>query len=192
MSATAKLTQVRSTAISQNTILSQSFWIAAFAGATALGARLEIPHDPVPYTLQTLVVLLSGAFLGARNGAFSQLLYLAAGIAGAPVFAGGAFGVARLLGPTGGYLLAFPAAAALTGFLIQKHSSLIWSFLAMAAGLVVIFTSGALQLSAMYFHNLRSSISAGFLIFSWWDLLKLSAAAMIYHEFSKRWPKLPL
>ncbi len=91
--------------------------------------------------------------------------------------------MARLLGPTGGYLLAFPAAAALTGFLIQKHSSLFWSFLAMAAGLVVIFISGTLQLSAMYFHNLRAAISAGFLIFSWWDLLKLSAAAMIYHEF---------
>ncbi len=192
MSATAKLTQARTSASPVNGVLAQSFWIALFAAATALSARLEIPHEPVPYTLQTLVVILSGAFLGARNGAFSQLLYLAAGIAGAPVFAGGAFGVARLFGPTGGYLLAFPAAAAVTGFLLQKYSSLAWSFIAMAAGLLVVFTAGTLQLAALYFHNLRSAISAGFLIFSWWDLLKLSAGAMIYHELAKRWPRLPV
>lgn len=191
MSATAKLTQPRMSVVSQNGVLAQTFWIALFAAATALSARLEIPHEPVPYTLQTLVVLLSGAFLGARNGALSQLLYLAAGIAGAPVFAGGAFGVARLLGPTGGYLLAFPAAAALTGFLIRRHASLVWSLISMFAGLLVIFTSGTAQLYAVYFHDIRAAISSGFLIFSWWDVLKLAAGAMSYHEVAKRWPKVP-
>ena len=191
MSATAKLTQPRMSVVSQNGVLAQTLWIALFAAATALSARLEIPHEPVPYTLQTLVVLLSGAFLGARNGALSQLLYLAAGIAGAPVFAGGAFGVARLLGPTGGYLLAFPAAAALTGFLIRRHASLVWSLISMFAGLLVIFTSGTAQLYAVYFHDLRAAISSGFLIFSWWDVLKLAAGAMSYHEVAKRWPKVP-
>lgn len=88
-------------------VLAQALWIAGFAAATALSARLEIPHDPVPFTLQTMVVLLAGAFLGARNGAVSQLLYLGAGIFGAPVFAGGAFGAARLVGPTGGISLHF-------------------------------------------------------------------------------------
>ncbi len=191
MSATAKLTQPRMSVVSENGVLAQTFWIALFAAATALSARLEIPHEPVPYTLQTLVVLLSGAFLGARNGALSQLLYLAAGIAGAPVFAGGAFGVARLLGPTGGYLLAFPAAAALTGFLIRRHASLVWSLISMFAGLLVIFTSGTAQLYAVYFHDIRAAISSGFLIFSWWDVLKLAAGAMSYHEVAKRWPKVP-
>jgi biotin transport system substrate-specific component len=191
MSATANLTQSRTSAILQNSVLAQTFWITLFAAATALSARFEIPHQPVPYTLQTLVVLLSGAFLGARNGAISQALYLAMGIAGMPVFAGGAFGIARLLGPTGGYLLAFPAAAAVTGFFTQKDSSLLRSLLAMVAGLLVIFTSGTVQLYAVYFHNLRSSISAGFLIFSWWDVLKLGAGAMIYHEMAKRWRRLP-
>jgi biotin transport system substrate-specific component len=191
MSATAKATQVRTPAIPENGVLTQAFWITAFAAATALSARFEIPHEPVPYTLQTLVVLLSGAFLGARNGAFSQMLYLAAGIAGAPVFAGGAFGVARLLGPTGGYLLAFPGAAAVTGFLILKRSSLFWSLLSMIAGLLVIFLSGTLQLYAVYFHNVGAAVSSGFLIFSWWDVLKLGAGAMIYREVAKRWPRLP-
>jgi biotin transport system substrate-specific component len=191
MSATAKLTQPRISVVSQNGVLAQTFWIALFAAATALSARLEIPHEPVPYTLQTLVVLLSGAFLGARNGALSQVLYLAAGIAGAPVFAGGAFGVARLLGPTGGYLLAFPAAAALTGFLIRRHASLVWSLISMFAGLLVIFMAGTAQLYAVYFHDIRAAISSGFLIFSWWDVLKLAAGAMSYHEVAKRWPKVP-
>lgn len=191
MGATAKLTQARTSAIAENGVLAQTFWIALFAAATALSARLEIPHEPVPYTLQTFVVLLSGAFLGVRNGAISQALYLAAGVAGAPVFAGGAFGAMRLFGPTGGYLLAFPAAAAVTGYLVQKNSSLAWSLIAMAAGLLVIFTSGTAQLYAIYFHNLGQAFSAGFLIFSWWDLLKLGAGAMMYHEVAKRWPRLP-
>jgi biotin transport system substrate-specific component len=191
MSATAKLTDGRASAITQNSVLAQTFWIALFAAATAVSARFEIPHQPVPYTLQTLLVLLSGAFLGARNGAISQILYLAMGIAGAPVFAGGAFGIGRLLGPTGGYLLAFPAAAAVTGFLTQKDSSLLRSLLAMTAGLLVIFTSGTAQLYAVYFHDIRTAVSSGFLIFSWWDVLKLGAGAMTYHEIGKRWRRLP-
>jgi biotin transport system substrate-specific component len=172
-------------------ILAQTLWIVAFAVATAAGARLEIPHEPVPYTLQTFVVLLSGAFLGSRNGAVSQLLYLAAGVLGAPVFAGGAFGFARLLGPSGGYLLAFPAAAALVGYLIRDRRSILVTALAMAAGLVVIFVSGTAQLYAYYIHDGSIALTAGFLFFSWWDLLKLSAATAIYHELAKRWPRLP-
>ena len=191
MSVTVKVAQVPGSAVSASGILAQAFWITAFAATTALGARLEIPHEPVPYTLQTLLVLLSGAFLGARNGAFSQILYLAAGLAGAPVFAGGAFGLARLLGPSGGYLLAFPIAALVTGLLIRKYSSLLWSFLAMVVGLLVIFTAGTVQLYAVYFHNMGAAISSGFLIFSWWDLLKLCAGATIYHELAKRWRTLP-
>jgi biotin transport system substrate-specific component len=172
-------------------ILAQALWIVAFAAATAAGARLEIPHEPVPYTLQTFVVLLSGALLGARNGALSQLLYLAAGVLGAPVFAGGAFGFARLLGPTGGYLLAFPAGAALVGYLLRERRPLVLTLLAMAAGLVVIFASGTAQLYAYYLHDSSLAVTAGFLFFSWWDLLKLAGAAAIYHELSKRWPRLP-
>jgi biotin transport system substrate-specific component len=172
-------------------VLAQSLWIAAFAVATAAGARLEIPHEPVPYTLQTFVVLLSGAFLGSRNGALSQLFYLAAGVLGAPVFAGGAFGFVRLLGPSGGYLLAFPAAAALVGYLLRERRTLPMTLLAMAAGLLVIFASGTAQLYAYYIHDGSLALSTGFLFFSWWDLLKLSAAAAIYHELARRWPRLP-
>jgi biotin transport system substrate-specific component len=164
-------------------------WIAGFAAATALAARVEIPNNPVPYTLQTICVLLAGAFLGARNGAMSQLVYLAAGALGAPVFALGGFGVATLLGPTGGYLFAFPIAAAMVGYLVARHKSFPAITLAMAAALFVIFTSGTLFLNALYIHNIRAAFSSGFLIFSWWDVIKLFAASTIYYELAKRWPK---
>jgi biotin transport system substrate-specific component len=173
-------------ALPGSTILAQIFWIAVFALGTAAGARLEIPHQPVPYTLQTLVVLLSGAFLGSRNGALSQILYLGAGILGAPVFAGGAFGLTPFFGPTGGYLLAFPLAAAVVGALAPRGRSLVWAFASMTGGLLVIFTSGTLYLYAKVMHDISAAFTSGFLIFSWWDLLKLGAAAMTYHEASKR------
>ncbi|HSJ07063.1 MAG TPA: biotin transporter BioY [Longimicrobiales bacterium] len=91
--------------------------VAVFAVLTAAGARLSVwlPGMPVPVSMQTLVVLLSGLLLGPRLGAASQTAYLAAGAAGLPAFAGG-MGIAYLFGPTGGYLLAFPVAAAVAGF----------------------------------------------------------------------------
>ena len=179
-------------AVPEGGILAQVLWIAAFAAATAAGARVEIPYQPVPFTLQTPIVLLAGAFLGARNGALSQLLYLAAGMIGLPVFAGGAFGLAKLIGPTGGYLLAFPASAAIAGYLVQRGQSLVWRSLSMAAALCLIFLSGTAQLYSVYFHDVRQAIASGVLIFSWWDLLKLSVAVLIYHEVARRWPRLPI
>lgn len=169
----------------------QLLWIGSFAVATAVSARIEIPHEPVPYTLQTLVVLLAGAFLGARNAALSQLLYLAMGAAGLPVFAAGSVGVLTLIGPTAGYLLAFPLSAFIIGYLLDKRTTLAWSFGAMAVGLVLIFCSGTLFLHAFYVKEFSAALAAGFLPFSWWDLIKLSAAATSYHEIAKRWPRIP-
>src|SRR5512135_696439 len=93
---------------------------ATVATIAAAQVSIPLPFTPVPFTLQPMIVLLGGAALGARLGAASQLAYLAAGLAGLPVFAASPVlppGIARLLGPTGGYLLAYPFAAALTGFL---------------------------------------------------------------------------
>lgn len=191
MTSTAKATMLHQSVAVRNSLLAQLLWIAAFAAATAVAARFEIPYQPVPFTLQTLVVLLAGAFLGARNGAASQLLYLMAGVAGLPVFAGGAIGLTVLLGPTGGYLLAFPVAAALIGLLLDEKRSLLRTVLAMAAGLFVIFAVGTLYLYATLLHSWSAAVTAGFLVFSWWDLLKLGAAAMVYHEVAKRTPRLP-
>jgi biotin transport system substrate-specific component len=115
--------------------------VALFALLTALGAHLAVPLPvgPVPLSMQTAFVLLSGLLLGARLGAAAQALYLAAGLAGMPVFAHGFGGPAVLLGPTGGYLIAFPAAAALAGWVADRSrtSSHVRSLALLAAGAVL-------------------------------------------------------
>ena len=172
-------------------IVAQTGWIVTFTGLTALGAQIEIPNHPIPFTLQTLFVLLSGAFLGARNGFLAQVLYIGIGAIGVPVFSGGSFGFARIIGLTGGYILSFPIAAAIVGYMISRHRSYLWTIFSMFLALVVIFTSGSLYLNFVSIHNLRQAFASGFLIFSWWDIIKLTAAATIYYEFSKRYKRLP-
>ena len=171
--------------------LAQAGWISLFAAFTAIGAQIEIPHAPIPFTMQTFFVLLSGAFLGARNGFMAQVLYIAAGAIGLPVFSGASFGLVRLFGLTGGYLMAFPFAAALIGYLVSIRQGYLWTVFAMFLGLTGIFTLGSLYLNVVALHDLNQAILSGFLIFSWWDILKLTAAAAIYTEFSKRYKKLP-
>lgn len=159
--------------------------VTAFVVATALAAqvRVPIPMTPVPLTLQTMLVLLSGALLGARLGAASQLAYLALGIAGAPVFAGGAFGLAYLLGPTGGYLLAFPAAAFVVGALARPGEGrgmldALRLVAALAAGSLVMLVSGAAWLAALT-GDLAGAVVLGIMPFLMGDVIKVSLAALI-------------
>ena len=187
----AKSAGTRTITLGQSSTASQVLWMAAFALLTAVGAQVEIARYPVPYTLQTLFVLLAGAFLGPRNGALSMVMYLGLGAAGAPVFSSLGSGLVRLLGPTGGYLLAFPLAAAVAGLLVRRASSLPWTIASMAVALLLLFMSGTVQLYAVLYRNWGDALAGGFLIFSWWDLLKLGAAATIYREVAKRWPRLP-
>jgi biotin transport system substrate-specific component len=120
---------------------------------TAAAAQISIPlpFTAVPLTLQPMVVLIGGLVLGSRLGCASQILYLAAGIAGLPVFAASTVlppGGLRLLGPTGGYLMAYPVAAFVAGYLAERgfDRRYLTSVLAMFAGLAIIFTSGVLWL----------------------------------------------
>jgi biotin transport system substrate-specific component len=120
--------------------------------AVAAQVSLHIPFTPVPLTLQPMIVLVGSAALGARLGATSQLLYLALGIAGLPVFAASPFlpqGIGRLLGPTGGYLMAYPIAAFVTGYLAERgfDRRYLTSLLAMFAGLLTLFAGGVTWLA---------------------------------------------
>jgi biotin transport system substrate-specific component len=121
--------------------------IALFAAFTALTARITIPlpFTPVPITLQVMAALLAGLVLGSRGGAISQLAYLAAVAAGAPLDARG-LGPAALLGPTAGYLLGFAPAAFLAGWLAERLHIIMgaWvsSFVAALAGVAVIYACG--------------------------------------------------
>jgi biotin transport system substrate-specific component len=129
---------------------------AAMLFVTALTAAasqisVPLPFTPVPFTFQPMIVLLGGALLGPRLGAASQILYLALGIAGVPVFAASPLlpqGAARLLGPTGGYLMAYPFAAYATGWLAVRglDRRYLTSIVAMAIGLSLVFAGGVLWL----------------------------------------------
>lgn len=152
--------------------------VAAFAAATALGAKVAIPvpGTPVPFTLQVLFILLSGALLGARLGATSQLLYLGAGALGAPVFAAGG-GLAYLLGPTAGYLWAAPAAAFAVGALAGRSAGPARLGLGLAAGLAVIYAGGAAWLAVG--SGLETAFRLGVLPFVGVDLLKAALALLL-------------
>src|SRR5262245_32816308 len=126
-------------------------FITVLTAAAAQGS-IPLPFTPVPFTLQPMIVLLGGAALGSRLGMTSQVLYLLAGIAGLPVFAASPTlppGIFRLLGPTGGFLMAYPFAAFLTGWLAERgfDRRYLTSAIAMFAGLALIFACGILWLA---------------------------------------------
>lgn len=197
MQITRILSHSRSLSLIRSHIFAQVCWIIAFALLTAIGARIEIPHQPVPFTLQTFFVLLAGAFLGVRNGVLSQFLYLAMGASGLPVFALGSVGLVKLLGPTGGYLLSFPVAAFVVAMLIhgvrksRTQTDYPWILFSMFVGLLVVFSVGTLQLYLVSLKNWGEAFRMGFLIFSWWDFMKLFAAATVYYQISRRYKTLP-
>ncbi len=174
---------------------SRALRIAERAGAVAfvtvltiMAAQVSIPlpFTPVPFTFQPTLVLLGGAALGARLGMSSQLLYLALGIAGLPVFAASPVlpqGAARLLGPTGGYLMSYPFAALIAGALAERgwDRRYLGSVGAMTCGLAVVFAGGVLWLGLLMQPSggFRAAIAAGLMPFIVADVLKLFVAAAV-------------
>jgi biotin transport system substrate-specific component len=151
------------------------------AGALALSAQfaLPIPGTPVPFTLQPFVVVLAGLLLGPADAAAAMVLYLVAGAAGLPVFAPvGAPGLARLLGPTGGYLLSYPVAAAVAGRLGAGRPLFGRRVLAALAGMLVIYAGGLTQL-AMISGSLATAALLGALPFAAADAVKAIVAAAV-------------
>jgi biotin transport system substrate-specific component len=159
---------------------------------TAAAAQISVPlpFTAVPFTFQPMIVLLGGLALGARLGMTSQLLYLLAGVAGLPVFAASVTlppGALRLLGPTGGYLMAYPFAALLTGYLAERglDRRYLTSVIAMAAGLAIIYASGASWLAVVSGTGVGAALAAGVVPFVLADVLKLLAAAGVLPAFWK-------
>lgn len=157
--------------------------VAAFAAATALAARvaLPLPGTPVPFTLQPMLVILAGAVLGARLGAASQALYLAAGIAGLPVFVAGG-GAAYLLGPTGGYLMAYPAAAFLAGAL--GRSGGLRAVPGLLAALASIYAGGLAWLAVA--GGVDTAVALGLRPFVLADLVKVAMIVLVMGRFRDR------
>ena len=147
--------------------------------AIAAQIAIPLPGTPVPLTLQPLAVLLVGALLGPSLGAGSMILYLALGAAGLPVFTPyGLPGLARLVGPTGGYLLAYPVAAFAVGKIAGDGRRVARLALAAAAGLVLIHLGGLTQLAILTGSG-SGAVRLGTAPFIVGDLAKLVIAVLV-------------
>lgn len=157
--------------------------IIGFSIFLALCAQISfpLPFTPVPITLQTLAVLLTGAALGSKRGATSMLIYLAEGALGLPVFAGGVGGTIKLIGPTGGYLWAFPIAAFVVGLLCERRLErrFLTSLLAMLPGTLIIYAIGVTWLAIFLYVNLAQAIVLGMLPFIPGDIVKIVFASAL-------------
>ena len=156
--------------------------VIAFSLLTALSAQvlIPLPWTPVPITGQTFAVLLTGALLGSRLGALAMIAYLIEGASGLPFFAGGGSGPARLFfSPTSGYLLAYPAAAFVTGLLAERgwDRRFVTAAAAMALGSMVILLGGWAWLSR--FVGPTRAWGAGVVPFLLGDLVKIALAALV-------------
>jgi biotin transport system substrate-specific component len=151
------------------------------AALTGLAAQVSIvtPLSPVPFTLQTLTVLVSGAALGSVRGVASMVLYLLAGMAGVPWFAGHSSGVG---GPAFGYLLGFVAAAGIVGALAGRGADrrVGSTLLLMLAGSTVIYVVGTVWLAADLGLDARTAFDLGVRPFLATDAVKLGVAALAF------------
>ena len=155
--------------------------VFVFSLLTALAAQIVIPIGPVPITAQTFAVLLTGALLGSRLGAMAMIVYLVEGASGLPFFYGGHGGITHLLGPTGGYLVAFPAAAFVTGAFAENgwDKRFLTAVVAMAVGSIVILLAGLAWFSVLMQSSPIVAFQVSFLKFVPGDIIKILLAAAV-------------
>jgi biotin transport system substrate-specific component len=160
--------------------LKRMVYAALMAALTAVGAYIAIPVGPVPIVLQNLFIMLAGLLLGGRWGLISVAVYLLAGAVGLPVFAGGTGGIGKFVGPTGGYLLGFAAAAYLIGIISEMgRGRVAIDAMAMVAGTLVIYAFGVSWLNVVTGISFSKAFTVGMLPFLIGDALKIAAAIPI-------------
>lgn len=166
--------------------------VIVFVALTTLGAyaAVPVPGSQVPVTLQTLFVSLAGALLGARLGAVALTTYVLIGFMGAPVFSNGFGGPGVLLGPTGGYILAFPLAAAVTGLLAPRAGAVsprttLQLLAAIFIGTLVVFAGGFSQLSLLL-GDAGQAFALGVAPFLIGDVVKTLLALLIARRLRNR------
>jgi len=162
--------------------------ILAFGCLTALAAKAQffLPFTPVPITLQSWMVILSGVILGARKGALSQCSLIAMGALGAPVFSLPVPGIAVLLGPTGGYILGFVLGAYVTGWLFERFQpkAFLIQFAMMFVGSLFIFLPGMIWLSQYVQTSLLGLFQIGFIPFMPGGVLKCLLAVAVWRVWT--------
>ena len=149
--------------------------VLAFALLAAFSAQIAVhlPLTPVPVTFQPLIVVLAGVLLGPRAGALSMTAYVIVGAMGAPIFSFGGAGLPWLLGPTGGYLLAAPAAAFVAG-LVSGRGDVAWRlFLGLTLGVSTMYAGGVAQLMMMTSQGFGAAMALGVIPFVVGDVMKV-------------------
>lgn len=165
-------------------VIAASLFVAVCARVT-----VPLPFTPVPLTMQNFGVLAVGLMLGSRRGFAALALYLAEGAMGLPVFSpsilGG--GIAQLLGPTGGFLMAYPLVAFVAGWIYEKSGArqFAWAALSSVAAELVLF-AGGLSWLALQTHSIALAIRLGFYWFIFAEVIKVLMAAAVASRWSKR------
>jgi biotin transport system substrate-specific component len=130
-----------------------------FTALTAVGGFISIPLGPVPITLQTIFVVLSGLILGSKLGALSQIIYVILGLVGLPIFAGGIGGLTSVVSPSFGFVIGFIAAAYVIGKLTEKNKSLSTIIYSVVLGSFVIYLIGVPYFYFIFTSYLGKSIN---------------------------------
>lgn len=189
MQSQARVLTLSQAVLPQTGILRDVLLVFAFSGFMALCAQIAIylPFTPVPITGQTLGALLTGAVLGSKRGALAMLAYLAEGLAGLPVFAGGAsawslssIGVPAIVGPAAGFRFAFVVSAFVVGWLAERgwDRNFLTTAAAMFIGNVILYIPGLIWLGWMLKLSVGATLTAGLIPFIPGDLIKLVLAAV--------------
>ena len=190
----ANLLTLRSVLAPRSSALTHALFIVGVTAFIAAMAQvsLPVPGSPVPVTGQTLAVLLVGTTYGARLGVATFSTYLLAGIAGAPIFAGGTYGIDRVLGATGGYLFGMLLASAVLGFLAERRADQKFStsFPALLLGNLIIFSFGLTWLHFSLDLTWAKTFSMGLTPFILGEALKIAIVAtslpLIWRKISER------
>ncbi|MDD5432542.1 MAG: biotin transporter BioY [Candidatus Omnitrophica bacterium] len=171
-----------------NKIICKTLGVLFFVILTALGAfvRIPLPFTPVPVTLQTLFVLLSGAFLGSSLGFTSQISYLFLGVLGFPVFTLAGSSLLYFLGPTGGYILGFILASYMVGRLLKKPGNITKTLMVFSFCSICILLCGSLWIKYLLGVSFAKALYLGFAPFIIGDLCKACIAALIYSGLKGR------
>lgn len=171
-------------AIQIATVVAASFFVA-------LCARIYIPlpGTPVPLTVQNLGVLIVGLALGSRRSFLAMALYLVEGAAGMPVFSAGLGGFVHIVGATGGYLIAYPFVAALTGYIFERGKpTFARAAVASVAGEILLFTLGISWLYVLT-HSLARALSFGLYWFVFAEVIKIMLAAGTARSWRALYPR---
>lgn len=166
----------------RTTLARDAALVLAGSAFVALAAQVRIPLAPIPLTAQDFAVILVGATLGMRRGFLALAAYLAEGLLGLPVFANLGAGPAHLLGPTGGYLVAFPLAAGLMGIAADRGwtQKIVPCLISVAAANVLIIALGIAWASVLL--GPKFAVAAGLLPFAIWNPIKAVAAVAILNS----------